>query len=74
MDEAANKGPEHAKQALKVVRQGQRGDTFFIVAKGLVDVHRGVALLESNVVKQLGKGTYFGEAALITSAPRGASS
>jgi CRP-like cAMP-binding protein len=48
-----------------IIRQGERGDRFYIVRHGHVEVavrnDRGV----SEVVNQLGRGTYFGELALL---------
>jgi small-conductance mechanosensitive channel len=50
-----------------VVRQGQPGDSFFIIAEGQVDV-----LVANHRVASLGPGDYFGEASLMTGEPRGA--
>lgn len=55
-----------------IIRQGERGDRFYIVKRGHVEVtardERGV----SEVVNQLDRGDYFGELALLRDAPRNA--
>jgi putative peptide zinc metalloprotease protein len=55
-----------------IIRQGDAGDTFYIVKRGHVEVtqrdERGV----SEVVNQLDRGDYFGELALLHDAPRNA--
>lgn len=50
-----------------VVRKGQPGDSMFFIAEGEVEVHAGAARI------RLKPGQFFGEAALITGAPRNAS-
>jgi putative ABC transport system ATP-binding protein len=54
-----------------IVRQGDPGDKFYVIRKGSVDVtvSDGAA---SKMVATLGKGDFFGEAALLTGAPRNA--
>jgi CRP-like cAMP-binding protein len=55
-----------------IIRQGDTGDTFYIIKRGHVEVtqrdERGV----SQVVNQLDRGDYFGELALLHDAPRNA--
>jgi CRP-like cAMP-binding protein len=55
-----------------IIRQGEPGDRFYIVRRGHVEVtqrdERGV----TEVVNQLDRGDYFGELALLHSAPRNA--
>jgi cAMP-dependent protein kinase regulator len=63
---------EHYRPGQAIIRQGDRGDKFYIVAQGHVEVtqrdERGV----SDVVNQLDRGDYFGELALLDDAPRSA--
>jgi putative peptide zinc metalloprotease protein len=63
---------EHYARGGVVIRQGDAGDTFYIVRSGHVEVtqrdERGV----SEVVNQLDRGDYFGELALLHDAPRNA--
>lgn len=48
-----------------IVRQGARGDTFFIISKGQVRVTiRQTDSLEEKFIRTLGKGDFFGEKAL----------
>jgi small-conductance mechanosensitive channel/CRP-like cAMP-binding protein len=56
-----------------VVRQGDEGDSLFIVAEGRVDVSvRAVAEGPEQSLATLGSGDYFGEMSLLTGAPRSA--
>jgi putative ABC transport system ATP-binding protein len=54
-----------------IVRQGDPGDKFYVIKSGTVDV-----IVEDagkrRTVATLGKGSFFGEAALLTGAPRNA--
>jgi putative ABC transport system ATP-binding protein len=54
-----------------ITRQGDPGDKFYVIRSGRVDilVDSGAG---SKVVATLGKGDFFGEAALLTGAPRNA--
>ena len=53
-----------------VIRQGEEGDTFFIIARGKLDVTVGDLSGGSRSVSTLGPGDYFGEMSLLTGAPR----
>ena len=55
-------GPAHP-----VVRQGDRGDSLFVMLDGRVDVRRG-----AQRVATLGPGSHFGEMALLSNRPRSA--
>ncbi len=63
---------EHYWPGQVIIRQGERGDRFYIIKRGHVEVtvrdERGV----SEVVNQLDRGDYFGELALLRDAPRNA--
>jgi cAMP-dependent protein kinase regulator len=50
-----------------IVREGERGDEFFVVGTGEVAVSRN-----GEEVARLGPGTFFGELALFDEAPRNA--
>lgn len=48
-----------------IVRQGARGDTFFIISKGQVRVTiKQPDTLEEKFIRTLSKGDFFGEKAL----------
>lgn len=48
-----------------IIRQGARGDTFFIISKGQVRVTiRPEDSFEEKFIRSLGKGDFFGEKAL----------
>ncbi|XP_031619274.1 cGMP-dependent protein kinase, isozyme 2 forms cD4/T1/T3A/T3B isoform X3 [Contarinia nasturtii] len=55
----------HYNQGDYIVRQGARGDTFFIISKGTVRVTiRQPNSQEEKFIRVLGKGDFFGEKAL----------
>jgi voltage-gated potassium channel len=51
-----------------VVRQGARGDAFFVIAEGEANV-----VHDGKTIGRLGSGAFFGEMALLTGEPRSAS-
>jgi len=53
-----------------VVRQGEPGDRFYIIASGLVEVLVEEGGGEGRVVARLSRGEYFGEIALLADVPR----
>jgi CRP-like cAMP-binding protein len=55
------------------VRQGEPGDSFYIIKSGKVDVIVEKSAGQSAVVATLGSGTFFGEMSLLTGAARTAS-
>lgn len=55
----------------EVIRYGDEGDKFYVIRDGELDV-RIPDGITSKSVKRLGKGDFFGEAALISGAPRNA--
>jgi putative ABC transport system ATP-binding protein len=63
--------PEKHPAGAVIVRQGDPGDKFYVIKSGSVDV-----IVEDGAgrrtVASLGKGNFFGEAALLTGAPRNA--
>ncbi|XP_007895192.1 cGMP-dependent protein kinase 1 isoform X4 [Callorhinchus milii] len=55
----------HYENGEYIIRQGARGDTFFIISKGRVNVTReGTANEETTFLRTLEKGDWFGEKAL----------
>jgi tRNA threonylcarbamoyladenosine dehydratase len=57
-----------------IVRQGEPGDSFFVIAEGEVQIERSAADDgEPQVIAMLGAGDYFGELALLNDEPRNAS-
>jgi len=56
-----------------VFKQGERGDTLYIIARGRAEVVKKGESGEEEVVMQLQKNAYFGERALLRDEPRGAS-
>lgn len=59
----------------RLARQGEPGDTFFILRSGRVRIDVDDVLgdsLAAVTVNQLGPGDFFGEMSLLTGAPRGA--
>jgi CRP/FNR family transcriptional regulator, cyclic AMP receptor protein len=64
-------GPEVQTRAFAkgqtIFREGDRGDEFFVVVRGEVEIRSGNRLLEA-----LGQNSIFGEMALIDDSPRSA--
>ncbi len=58
---------------LTLCREGALEDTFYILLDGKVDVSKNINNLEERHLKSLESGSFFGEMALIHSAPRAAS-
>ncbi|KAG9480562.1 hypothetical protein GDO78_012177 [Eleutherodactylus coqui] len=57
---------EHYEKGDYIIRQGEEGSTFFIIAKGKVKVTQSKeGFKEPQLIKTLEKGEYFGEKALI---------
>jgi CRP-like cAMP-binding protein len=55
-----------------ILREGDPGDTFFILAQGQVEVHRSGMHGEQLRLAVLTKGDYFGEESLLQDTPRSA--
>ena len=53
-----------------IVRQGQQGDTLFLIAKGDCTVWVKDHMKTSVFVSKLGQGDYFGEVSILTNSPR----
>jgi hypothetical protein len=53
-----------------IFRQGEPGDCMYAVIEGLVEVVREEPGIEPQAIARLGPGEYFGEMALLSSAPR----
>ena len=55
----------HAAAGTEVVRQGDHGDRFYVIASGEVDV-----FIDGSQVRTFGPGEHFGEIALLRDVPR----
>lgn len=55
-----------------VIRQGDRGDAYYLIREGEAQVIQNDDMGRENVVNTLGPGDQFGEEALISDAPRNA--
>ncbi len=55
-----------------LIRQGDEGDKFYLIKKGVVDVIVNQGKPEEAKAATLSKGQFFGETALLTGAPRNA--
>lgn len=56
-----------------IVKEGAKGDSFFIVAQGKVRIEKAVDGGKPLVLAALGDGAFFGEMALLSDSPRTAS-
>jgi len=59
--------PQAVAEGAEVVRQGEPGDCFYVIADGAFEV-----VVDGSTVGRLGPGEYFGERALLRDAPRAA--
>src|SRR5262249_38214976 len=55
-----------------IVRQGQKGEDFFLIRRGKALVRKEDPLSGSRQVNELGKGDFFGDRALLRDEPRSA--
>jgi ATP-binding cassette subfamily B protein len=56
-----------------VIRQGERGDAFYVIARGIAEVVRDTDGPDERVIARLEDGDFFGEMALLSSGRRNAS-
>jgi ATP-binding cassette subfamily B protein len=55
-----------------VFGEGDRGDAFYVIARGVAEVVRGLGTPDEHVIAHLEDGDFFGEMALLTTARRNA--
>ena len=55
----------HYTAGTKIIRQGENGDTFFMIAEGRVSCILHKANNEGEVLRQYGPLEYFGEGSLL---------
>nr|MBN1230077.1 cyclic nucleotide-binding domain-containing protein [Anaerolineae bacterium] len=53
-----------------IIREGERGDRFYIITSGSVEVSRRNSRGISEIINHLGRGDYFGQIALLNDSPR----
>lgn len=56
-----------------IVRQGEPGDSFFVITRGMVRIYRENDLGETEELAKLGEGSILGEMAVLAAEPRTAS-
>ena len=62
---------EHFGRGTRIIVEGEEGDKFYLIRDGLVTVTREQAGV-SNSLAEMGPGSFFGEAALMSGRPRSA--
>lgn len=62
--------PEKAKKGETIIKQGEQGEKFYIIAAGEVSIHVKEGFGKPKKVAVLGDGDFFGEIALLTDLPR----
>jgi len=63
---------EHFEANEVIFREGDRGDSLYVVVDGEVEVSRSLPGQEAVTLARLGRGDCFGEIALVKEAPRSA--
>ena len=63
---------EHYSPGQTIIRQGEVGDRFYIIARGSVEVMVRSPKGVSEIVNHLGRGDYFGQVALMNDSERNA--
>jgi CRP-like cAMP-binding protein len=63
--------PAHPGQV--VIKEGDVGDYFYVLSEGTAKVIRHLGATDETMLAELGTGSFFGEEALISDAPRNAS-
>jgi MFS family permease len=53
-----------------IIRQGDEADNFYVIADGRVEVTQTDSTGRSNVLRQMGRGEFFGEIGLLSRVPR----
>jgi MFS family permease len=53
-----------------IIRQGDEADNFYVIADGRVEVTQADSAGRSNVLRQMGRGEFFGEIGLLSRVPR----
>jgi len=68
---SVTKEEDHGKDEI-VVREGELGDTMFLIISGEVSVIRNYEAQDETVIATIGQDDYFGEMALFEDKPRSA--
>lgn len=62
-----------AKAGQVIINQGDAGDYFYVISKGAATVIRNAGTNDEKILAEISAGSFFGEEALISNAPRNAS-
>ncbi len=69
---AAAAAPQRFRESETIIRQGDTGDSMYVLVEGLLNVYRNTEGKDETRIARMQPGRYFGEMSLLTGEPRSA--